>query len=94
MSQGIGSRSSSREGEKVSLTLSPVLGMKDACMYHYDRHDSDAVHEMMISGTDFAEHLGDWRKIMSIGFAALRPIIRELQPYQSEARLYMMNMVF
>ncbi len=72
-SQGIGSRSSRREGEKVSLTLSPVLGMEDACMYHYDRHDGDAVHE----DDDFrnrlcaspVEDLGDW---MSIGFAALR----------------------
>lgn len=66
-----------REGEKVSLTLFPVLGMEDACMYHYDRHDSDAVHE----DDDFRNRLcsspveelgGDWRKIMSIGFAALR----------------------
>lgn len=39
-------------------------------MYHYDRHDSDAVHE----DDDFrnrlcsspVEDLGDWRKIMSL----------------------------
>lgn len=75
-SQGIGSRSSRLEGEKASLTLSYVLGMDDACMYHYDRHYSDAVHE----DDDFrnrlcfspVEDLGGWRKIMSIGVISVR----------------------
>lgn len=69
-------------------------------MYHYDRHDSDAVHE----DDDFrnrlcsslVEDLGDWRKIMLCGSVGSEPLhcstIRGL--YQSEARLYMMNMVF
>lgn len=45
-------------------------------MYHDDRHNSDTVHE----DDDFRNRIcsspvkdqGDWQKIMSIGFAALR----------------------